>query len=395
MGMVISDGKKAPETPSWRQRAWTAARRLDLRVVGPALALMLVGLLLIASASSRSGTAYHLIQARWAVVSLLASAVLIAIPYPQLLRLSPWLYLGGLGLLVAVKLVGPTINGSQRWLLLGSFRAQPSELMKLALVLLHARLLRFGRPLVDPRRTMLIIGLAGPPMLLVLVQPDLGTTLLFVPITLGIAWTGGLPRKHLLVLMVLGLVAVGAGYSVVLKPYQKERIRATWQYSGMGGAQRAGEGYQLHQSLLAVGNGGFWGEGWGQGTRIQAGRLPHRHNDFIFAVAGEEFGFLGSVVILGLLLGLGAGICAVARRTRDPAGRVICVGVACLVTAQGLIHIAVVTGVAPTTGMPFPLVSYGGSALLSTTASLALVLNVSLHRVSVAVRPAPASDRVI
>jgi len=181
-------------------------------------------------------------------------------------------------------------------------------------------------------------------------------------------------------------VVVILAYNFALQPYQRERIRNTFEHSKLTKAQAVGGGYQLQQSLITLGNGGFFGHGDQEGPRTQSGRLPYRHNDFIFAVLGEEHGFLGASCVLLLVLALCGFIFRIAARARDPAGRLLCVGVGTLICMQASIHAGVNLGLIPTTGMPFPLLSHGGCSLFTCCCSIALALNVSLNRALVPIR---------
>jgi len=367
-------------------RALSKLRRTDPLVLLPTLLLMLIGVMLVRAASTDAALPFHHSQIKWLVISLVVSVPCILIPYTRILSWAATIYCLGLILLLLVPLVGPTVNGARRWLTFGGISVQPSEFMKLVTVLFLARMLRFGRPLRSLRaqaKPLLVIIL---PMLLTLVQPDLGTSMLFVPVALAVLLVSGVSLRSLGLLCLVGAVCVGLAYGFVLKPYQKERIRNTFAHSKLTRTQAVGGGYQLNQSLMTIGNGGLLGHGHMEGPRTQSGRLPYRHNDFIFAVLGEEHGFAGASFVLLLVLFLTASVFRVARRSRDPAGRLLCVGVGTLFCVQSLIHAGVTLGLVPTTGMPFPFLSHGGSSLLTYAVGLALVLNVSVHRPTVPIR---------
>ena len=371
-------------------RAIDSLRRIDPFVAAPAIILMFVGLMLIRSASTDSSIPFHQSQLRWMVISVVLAVPFILIPYTRLLPYAALLFAGGLVLMLLVPLIGPKINGAQRWLNFGGVFLQPSEFMKLATVVLLARLLRFGRPLKRVRDQALPLLVILVPMVLTLRQPDLGTSLLFVPVAGAVLLVSGVSFRTLLMLCLIGVLTVGLAYQFALKPYQKERIRNTFGQSELTRTQAIGGGYQLNQSLMAIGNGGFFGHGHRQGPRTQSGKVPLHHNDFIFAVLGEEHGIVGAAGVMGLVAMLTWFIFRVARRARDPAGRLVCVGVGTLVCVQSLIHAGVNLGLVPTTGMPFPFLSHGGSSLLAYTVAVALVLNVSIHRPSVPIRVSQA-----
>jgi rod shape determining protein RodA len=361
-------------------------RNTDPFVALPVVLLMLVGLFLIRSATLDSASAFHHSQLRWMLISCVVALPLILIPYTRILPYAPAIYLGGLFLLCLVPIIGPTINNAQRWITLGRVFIQPSEFMKLFTVILLARILRFGRPLKKLKDQVVPMLIIVVPMMLTLKQPDLGTALLFVPVALAVLVVSGASFRNLGLLCLLGVLTVTLVYNFALQPYQKERIRNTFGHSKLTKSQVAGGGYQLRQALMAVGNGGFAGQGHGEGPRTQAGRVPYHHNDFIFAVLGEEHGFLGATFVMGMVLFLTWSVFRVGRRARDPAGRLLCVGVGTLIAFQSLIHAGVNLGLVPTTGMPFPFLSHGGSSLLTYTSAIALVLNVSMNRPAVLIR---------
>ena len=355
-------------------------READRAVIVPMALLLLVGLVLVRSATADARLPLLGRQVQWIVVALVFAVPLVLIPYTRMLRHAPLFYAGIIGLLVLVKVAAPVINGSQRWLVFGGFQIQPSEPAKLLTVLLLARMLRFGRTLDRFRDLFRPLAVALLPMALVLMQPDLGTALLFLPVGVAILVVSGAPMRSLVLLALLGLIVGGAAFQYGLRSYQRERILSTFQHEQLTRAQLAASGFQLEQSLIAIGNGGIVGRGHREGPRTQAQRLPEAHSDFIFAVLAEEHGLVGAAGLMGLTALLVGFIFQVGARTRDPAGRLICVGVGTLIGAQALVHAMVTLGLAPTTGMPYPFVSAGGSSLVTCVAAVALVLNVSVNR---------------
>jgi rod shape determining protein RodA len=354
-------------------------RRLDLVILIPVGLLLALGLLLIHSATSEGGDQVPR-QLRWLVIGVLLAIPLTLYPYTRMLRFAPILYIAGLASLVGLYFFGSTINHAKRWIIIGGQQVQPSELMKVVTVLLLARSLRFGRVLDRTRKWIVPLTVGVLPAALIVVQPDLGTALLFAPLAFSVVLVSGIPLRSLVLLAVLGAVLVGGGYEFVLRDYQKERIWTAYNYDRLTASQRAGPAYQLNQSLTAISGGGFNGHGHGEGELTQAGMLPLDYNDFIFAVLAEEHGLVGCVAVVLLFCVLVLVVFRVAWQTRDPAGRLICVGIGTLIGAQALVHMAVTLGLAPTTGMTLPLVSYGGSSLLVTIAGLALVQNVAINR---------------
>jgi rod shape determining protein RodA len=352
---------------------------MDLPILFFALALSIFGFFMIRSAGAGE-EAWHLRQLRFYGLGIAACIPLILIPYPRILKWGIPLFCAGLFLLLLVLEFGTLRNFSRRWFIFGGVNIQPSEIMKLGVVVYLARVLRHVPRVNKSSVWMVPLGFAFLPVLLILKQPDLGTSLIFVPVALGMVYLAGAPGKHvLLVILALGLLAIFA-YHFVLRDYQRERIWSTYRQSDLTAAQRAGSGFQLTRSLAMVANGGLLGQGYNAGPMTQSGGLPEQHNDFIFAPVAEELGFLGAAVLLSLCAGLFFSILRVAATTRDPEGRLLCAGVAAFYGVQSLVEISVTLGLAPTTGMPMPLVSYGGSSYLASLLSLALVQNVVVHR---------------
>ena len=338
--------------------------------------LVVVGLLMQSSASVAGASAFHQRQMRWVPIAIGVAFALWFLPYEWLLRRAYLLYgVACLGL-VAVLVVGSEINGSRRWLMIGGFSLQPSEPMKLCFILAMARLLRFRRDWSRPKALLAPALLLSVPTILVYGEPDLGTSLLFIPTALVMLFVAGARTQHMLFILLGGLLVGVAFFSLALQPYQKERVLSTIFRDRMTPIERRREGYQLEQSLRAVANGGLTGRGFKQGEQNRLNRLPHRHNDFVFAVVAEEFGFIGSVGLLLGLAGLLLAIFSVGHRTRDPGGRLVAAGVGVTLGVQVLLHVAVNVGLAPTTGMTLPFVSYGGTALLSAVSMVAVVASI-------------------
>lgn len=294
----------------------------------------------------------------------------------RLLRYAPHLYVLSIGLLIITFLFGTEVNGAKSWLYLGPLPGfQPSELSKLALILALASALheRPIRRFVDYLR---IGALAVPPIGLVLIEPDLGSALVLAAIAAGMVLVRGVPWKQLMLIVLVVGVAVPTVVVPNLKPHQVERLVSFIDPE----ADPRGSGYQVIQSTIAVGSGGLTGKGYKAGTQSQLGFIPFRHTDFIFPVLAEEAGFAGSVVLL-ILYGLlfwrllaMAGDCVYER------DQLIIVGITTLIAFQVVVNIGVTLGVAPVTGITLPLVSYGGTSLVSTLMALALAFVVHRDR---------------
>jgi rod shape determining protein RodA len=365
--------------PSGARALWMRLRRADLPVIVLTAMLIAAGFAAIASAGGDRGPLLLLRQAEACALGVVVLLIIVLVPYQRLLKLAPPVYAILLAMLGLVLVIGPRINGAQRWLMFGSYSFQPSEPLKLVAILLLARLLRFGRELDGVGKWLPALLLTLVPVGLIMKQPDLGTSLVYVPVGVALIFVSGIPVRSLVALGLLGAAVAVIGFLFLLHPYQKERVRSTIFHDRLAPYEANREGFQLKQALAAVEGGGWSGHGLGDGAVTQSGRLPESHNDFIFAVVSEETGFLGAGAILLLYLLLVGAILRVGVRTREPAGRLVCVGVATLVTAQAGVHAGVSLGVVPTTGMPLPFISYGGSALLTFLIAIAFVLNVSCH----------------
>ncbi|HGY91612.1 MAG TPA: FtsW/RodA/SpoVE family cell cycle protein [Planctomycetes bacterium] len=315
---------------------------------------------------------------RWAALALGVGFVVRVIPYKFIVRNGAIIYLGVLGLLALVPIVGHVVFNARRWIVIGGVSFQPSEPMKIAFVIFMARLLRHERS-VKRLRSLVAPGIAlALPLSLILSQPDLGTSLLFIPTALAMLFVAGIGRREILVILLGGLLLGGVGYSA-LRPYQKERIVSTFLRERLTRAERAREGYQLEQSLRSVAVGGVFGQGLGEGIQNRLNRLPSRHNDFVFAVIAEELGLVGAAFLMGAFLLLLLTILRIAQRTRDPQGRLLCTGLGTLFGFQAFVHIGVNLGIVPTTGMTLPFVSAGGTSLCVSVAGLALAASVARH----------------
>ncbi|WP_243089682.1 rod shape-determining protein RodA [Thermus neutrinimicus] len=300
-------------------------------------------------------------------VQFLSRRTVFALAYP--------LYALSLLLLVAVLAFGREINGAKAWFVLGPLQFQPLELAKLGLILALARLLEAR----EVRRVWdyLLPGfLTAPVVLLLLLQPDLGGGLVVLFGVFSVLFVRGLPWKHL----VVGFLALALLVPTVvwpnLKPYQRERVLIVLDPY----RDPLGQGFQVIQSTIAIGSGGLFGKGYGQGTQTQLGFVPFRHTDFVFAVFAEEWGFVGAVALIGLYALLLARLLGMALECPRPSDRLFLAGVGGMLGFQVLVNLGVALGVMPVTGLTLPLFSYGGSSLMATLFSLGLALLVHRDR---------------
>lgn len=279
-------------------------------------------------------------------------------------------------LLVLVLFFGTEVGGNRSWLVLGPLRLQPSELAKWTTCLIVAVYLSQRVRATLGFGQMLFLGLlVGLPMALVAAQPDHGTALIFAPIYLAALLIGGVRWKLILGVVLVGLLLAPAAWTQ-LKPYQKERILNVFDPE----RDPSGSGYQIRQSKIAIGSGGILGKGPFEGTQSQLDFLPAQHTDFIVAVVAEEFGFLGILAVLGLFYVLLYRGLTIARDAQDRLGTYVSLLIVAWFTGQIAVNVGMVLGRLPTIGVPLPLLSYGGSALVAALAGVGLVLNVRSRR---------------
>jgi len=352
-------------------------REYDWILLMIAFAICGMGVLEIRSATHMSHLAgMEWRQLSWIGMGLVGMLLLSRLDYHAVLDKAPILYVIGILALIAVLALGHTRFGAKRWLpLLGQF-FQVSELAKLIIIVVLARFF------TDVRTDRLSLGdlirvgaLTGVPIGLILLQPDLGTAMVLVPVAAVGAYLAGMQWKHVAVIALAAAMLLPVGWHV-LKPYQKERVTAFLRPED----DPKGSGYQLLQSKIAVGSGGFWGKGLGHGSQNQLGFVPVRYSDFIMAALAEELGFAGVFVALALYAALLLRLIQNAQRAKDREGMFLVMGVAAILGFHVLVNVAMVIGFMPVTGIPLPLMSYGGSATLFVFLALGLVMNVRLRR---------------
>lgn len=326
--------------------------------------------------SGRSQGVY-LKQLTWLAYGAVAMLVAILIDYHIIGRYAYVLYgLAILGLIV-VLVMGSKVSGSQRWLALGGIRLQPSEFAKIALILALANFFATSQKLTPRRFVDLIVpGLMTVlPFVLILKQPDLGTSMMILVIFAALALSVGVERRTLLSALVLGLVALPVLW-FIMKDYQRARVLTLFSPE----SDPLGAGYHSMQSMIAIGSGGFTGKGIFAGTQSRLNFLPERHTDFIFGVLSEELGFIGGVCLLILFLILILRGMDIALTAQDRLGALIAVGVVALFSVSTAANIGMTIGLLPVVGLPLPLMSYGGSSLVTTMFSFGLLINVRLRR---------------
>jgi rod shape determining protein RodA len=340
-----------------------------------ALMLFALGLLSIYSASMvvRQPTlAYVLRQTMWAGISSVIYVIILRVGYRNLIRLGYWMYGATLISLAVLDALGADSNSIERWFRFGGVGFQPAELGKVTIILMLSRFCP-RHPPENIKNLAGVLVLSGASVLMILLQPDLGSALVYVAVIFSVLTVGGTPGKYLGSAVVAALCAMPFLWDK-LHEYQKLRLIVFLDpYIDPQGA-----GYNVIQSRIAVGSGGLWGKGFLHGTQGRLHFLPEPQTDFIFSVFAEEFGFVGGVLVVVLFAGLFWRILRGAFRTRDIRAKLLCVGIVTWLWFQVMESIAMSMGLAPITGLPLPLFSYGGSSLLMVTIGLALAQSVAI-----------------
>jgi rod shape determining protein RodA len=347
-----------------------------------------------ASYDADSGTyePYANRQAVWILIGLAAFFAVMPVKPSTLRDFAPVLFALAIALLVAVFAVGEVVKGARRWISLGPMKLQPSELAKIAAILLLARYLAARDMSENWRRLVIPLLIIFLPMALILKQPDLGTALVFVPVLLAMLWVSGVKAKHMLALVVIGLALVPAAWVYGLKDYQKarlvvfldpenpNRVMKKFVPSDRVADMKKVDSYHLIQSQIAVGHGGLTGKGYGRGTQNTLGYLPEKHTDFIFGVVAEEWGFIGASLLMLLFFALIYIIFSIAAKTGDAFSKFTAVGVGAMFFTHVAVNTGMTVGLAPITGVTLPFLSYGGSSALTFFIALGLAAGAYRHR---------------
>ncbi len=352
--------------------------RLDVNLLGTAILIAAIGCVLVYSATyeGRDASLFGR-QLIWISVGIVAMLIFTFVDYRLLLDISPALWGIGLVLLVYLLIWGQRTANVRSWIHLGGFQFQPSEFVKIFTALLLAKYFENNTERYLTFRSFLMLGLiVGAPVGLIVVQPDFGTAATFVPVAFAALFLGGIRPRFWVIAILIALLAAPTAWFVLLKPYQKERIMIFVDPE----RDPLGSGYQVMQSKIAIGSGGITGKGFTEGTQAKLEYLPARHTDFIFAVLGEEWGFVGVIVLLTLYLFFIIGALRIAKAARDRAGTFLVVCLTSFFIFHILINVAMQIGLLPTTGIPLPLVSYGGSSTLMFFIATGLILNVDFRK---------------
>lgn len=367
---------------------------IDYPLIGIIFGLFLISLVAVYSGSGQYETAdpYFFVKRQivWYFIGTLTMIAVARFDYELLERFAMPFYMLGVALLLLVHFFGTYRNGSQRWISFGLFEVQPSEFMKVGLILFLAAILkRVGAQRMNLVEsiplTLKLTIITIIPFALVLIQPDLGSALVIAAVLFTLLIVSGISYK--MILLMLSLFTAMIGFLVfmhnhffelfikVIKPHQLDRI-----YGWLNPTEFASSfGYQTTQAILGIGSGELRGSGFNQGSQVQSGKIPEAHTDFIFSVIGEEFGFVGSVILITLYFMLIYRLILIAANTSNMFGVYIAAGVAGLIAFQVFQNVAMTIGLMPVTGLSLPLVSYGGSALLTNMIAMGLVLSIQLR----------------
>ena len=349
---------------------------LDFKLLLSLLVIMVFGFINLWSASAASHHPFHIKQLQWYVIGIIIMFSATTFDYKKLSNFSIYIYIITIIMLVLVMFLGKTVYGSQRWISLGFFNLQPSEIAKLFMVIVIANYFsehdkeQYGlKDLVRPTILVLI------PFLLIFKQPDLGTALLLLIIYGSMVFFARIKWSALLTILAAALCLLPLAWKL-MKPYQKKRVEIFLNPE----ADPHGGGWHVIQSKIAVGSGGLYGKGFMKGTQAQLNFLPEVHTDFAFSIWSEEWGFIGAVLLVGVYFFLLSRCLNIAQNTRDRFGAFLVFGITAMIFWQVLINIFMVLGLLPVVGIPLPLISYGGSSVLTTLLGIGLILNVQLRK---------------
>jgi rod shape determining protein RodA len=354
---------------------------IDWVLAGLVVTVCLIGIMNIYSATAAYkivGTSYYIKQLYWMLAGIIISLVVCSVDYHIYEDLSYWFYGVIILLLIAVLAVGKSSMGATRWLNLGFFNIQPSELMKIVIIITFARFFNNFQTVggLAVREVLVPLSLLALPAALIMKQPDLGTATLIVLIALSIIMYVGLRWSAIVTFICVTIPMVWVGWAFLLRPYQKNRVLDFLNPE----RSRLGSGYHIIQSKIAVGSGGFSGKGFIKGTQSQLRFLPEQHTDFAFSVFAEEWGFIGCLLLIILYLSLVLWGLNIARRCNDRFGALLAVGVTAMLFWHIIINMGMVIGLFPVVGVPLPFFSYGGTSMITSMVGIGLLQSISMRR---------------
>lgn len=352
-------------------------RRLDFNFLATALLLAAIGAMLVFSATHYTADApLFRKQLLWTGIGIALMVLCVSIDYHTLLELSSFLYVAGVALLLYLLLWGRLTRNVRSWIHIGSFQFQPSEFVKIFTALAIAKFFDSNdRAYLTFRNFVIAAVIILLPAALIAIQPAFGSAATFVPLLIVAMFFGGIKRRYWFAMIVVAVIAAPVGWHF-LKPFQKERVLIFLNPE----RDPLGSGYQLTQAKIATGSGGIRGKGFMQGTQVNLQYLPASHTDFIFSVLGEEWGFVGVSIVLTLYLYLIVQALLIAEKSRDRGGAFLVLGLISFFVFHTVINVSMQIGLLPVTGIPLPLLSYGGSATMMFLMSVGLILNVAMRR---------------
>lgn len=351
-------------------------KNLDITLAVTCFLLLLIGLALIYSTSLNSTLSTFYKQLLYSVIAILLFVFFAYFDFRSLSKISRYLYVFFVLALIVLLGIGHVVKGSSRWFNLGFFNLQPAEFMKLVIVLMLGRFFALRRGEINTWKNILwSLAYAAIPMVLIARQPDLGSAIVIFAIWLGMLFFSTVNKKIFIYLFIAFAVFGGLSWRFLLHDYQKNRIETFANPS----LDPKGQGYNVRQATIAVGSGGLFGRGLGKGFQSQLRFLPERQTDFIFASAAEELGFLGTMVIVILYFIVLYRLLAIYRLTRDDLSRFLIIGIFFMILTQIVINIGMNIAILPVTGIPLPMLSYGGSSLLTIAISMGIAEAIAIH----------------
>ncbi len=358
-------------------------RRIDPGIIGVIMLLAGFGVLMVYAASSgadKSGNSVFFVKRQliWASGGFIIAIAIAFYNYSRLKYYASVIYVLNIVFLLGIVIFGKTALGAQRWFSIGIFHFQPSEFAKIAIIIsLAAFLANYKGNLLDGKKLFMSFLYILPVLILIIIQPDLGTAMVILAITLGMLIPAGIRIKHLFILLLIGILLMSAVFQFhILKDYQAKRLMVFINPN----IDPQGSGYNLRQSMIAIGSGKLTGKGLMSGTQSRLNFLPERHTDFIFSVIGEEFGFIGGgLLIFGFFLLISRTL-SIGYKSRNYFGLLLASGIASMWFFQALINIGMTIGIAPITGIPLPFISYGGSAMITNMLAFGILLSIYARR---------------